>query len=151
MELQTRLFGAIQYDQEDVISFPNGMPSFEEEHNFLILPIQGSTGEMYCLQSIATPALTFILIDPFCLSPDYAPALRQSELKDLEVARNEDLCFYVLCAMKRPVSSSTVNLKCPIALNPDLRRAYQVILETDDYHMRHSLSEFSRSKEDAPC
>lgn len=151
LELQTRIFGTVHYEEEDVITFPQGIPSFEEERSFLILPIQGSSGEMFCLQSIATPALTFILVDPFFLLADYSPALRPSELKDLGVKKSEELCYYVLCAMKRPVSTSTVNLKCPIALNPALRRACQVILESDAYHMRHPLSEFSHSEEDAPC
>lgn len=151
MELQTRLFGAISYEPEEVIDFPGGMPSFEDEHAFLLLPIQGGSGEMLCLQSVTTPDLAFILMDPFFLLPDYAPVLRASELKELGVEKSEDLCYYVLCAMKRPVSQSTVNLKCPVALNPDQRRACQVILETDAYGMRHLLSEFSRSEEGASC
>lgn len=151
MKLETRLFGTIDYEAEDVIAFPHGLPSFEDEKEFLLLPLHGSSGEMFCLQSVATPALTFVLMDPFFLFPGYAPVLQSSELNTLGVSRSEDLCFYVLCAMKRPVDSSTVNLKCPIALNPDRRRACQVILETDAYHMRHPLSEFSHSEEDASC
>lgn len=151
MELQTRLFGAISYEPEEVIAFPGGMPSFEEEHAFLLLPIQGGSGEMLCLQSISTPDLAFILMDPFFLLPDYAPVLRDSELAELGAEKSEDLCYYVLCAMKRPVSQSTVNLKCPVALNPEKRLACQVILETDAYGMRHLLSEFSHSEEGASC
>lgn len=151
MKLETRLFGTVEYGQEDVISFPAGLPSFEDEHEFLLLPLGPATNDPLCLQSVATPALTFVLLNPFTLSPSYAPRLRAQELQDLQVERDEDLCFYVLCAMKRPVGDSTVNLKCPVALNPDTRIAYQIILDTDDYHMRHPLSEFSHSEGDAQC
>ena len=151
MELNTRLFGKIEYEAEDVISFPNGIPSFEEEHEFLLLPIEGGDGALLCLQSVATPTLSFILMNPFSLDRSYAPVLRDAERKILQVERDQELCFHVLCAMKRPLSDSTINMKCPIAINPDQRIALQVILDTDDYHMRHPLSQFISDKEAAPC
>lgn len=151
MKLQTRLFGTVDYEAEDVITFPNGLPSFEEERSFLILPIEGSEGQLLCLQSTATPALSFVMMNPFSLCPGYAPELSPAERQALKAERDQDLCFYVLCAMKRPVSDSTVNMKCPIALNPDHRLACQVILETDEFQMRHPLSEFFQGKGDASC
>ncbi len=151
MELQTRLIGAITYQQEDAITFPNGIPSFETEHAFLLLPIAGSEESLFCLQSVATPALSFILMNPFPLDPSYAPRLLPSELKALGADRDEDLCFYVFCVMKRPISQSTVNMCCPIAINPDVQKGCQVILEMDPYHMHHPLSEFSNSEGDSPC
>ena len=44
--------------------------------------------------------------------------------------------------MKNPVSSSTVNLQCPVVVNDRTRQCMQVILEGDQYGMRHPLSEF---------
>lgn len=152
MELNTRLFGRISYEPEDVIAFPGGIPSFEEEHEFLLLPVEGSDGVLFGLQSVATPTLSFMLMNPFALDPSYAPLLREGERRLLQVQSDQELCFYVLCAMKRPLSSSTVNMKSPIALNPDQRIATQVILDTEQYHMRHPLSEFTpQRKEEAPC
>ena len=63
---------------------------------------------------------------------------------------SQELGFYVLCVVKKPVSESTVNLKCPIAVHPETRAARQVILETDAYEMRHPLAQFGR-EEGAPC
>lgn len=151
MKLNTRLFGEIEYGEADVIHFPQGLPSFEEERSFLLLPVEGSHDTLLCLQSVDTPALHFVVMNPFSLLPGYAPMLRESERELLGVEQDTDLCFYVLCAMKRPVSSSTINMKCPVALNPDRRVACQVILDTDRYHMRHPLSEFSHREEDASC
>ncbi len=146
MKLNTRLFGTVEYTENDVISFPNGLPSFETEHSFLLLPIAGSDETLFCLQSILTPALSFILMNPFHLDPSYAPELSQDERKQLQVERDQDLCFYVMCAMKHPVETSTVNLKCPIALNPDVQIASQVILDSSDLHMRHPLSDFAQKE-----
>ena len=47
----------------------------------------------------------------------------------MEVERSEDLCFYTLCVVRSPAAESTVNLRCPVAINDRTRRAVQVILE----------------------
>lgn len=148
--MRTKYFGDIDCRAEDALHFPEGLFGFEEEKEFYLLPFEGSGGTLLCLQSGATPALAFVAMDPFHLKPDYAPVLSKKELRAMEAERSEDLCFYVLCAVRSPVSDSTVNLRCPIAINGWTRRAMQIILEGDVYQMRHPLSEF-HSKEAPLC
>ena len=150
MKLQSKYFGEIEYLDEDVLSFPAGLFGFEEERRFLLLPFEGSAGTLLCFQSIQTPALAFVAMDPFALMPEYAPVLQPHELENLGASDSQELGYYVLCVVKNPVSDSTVNLKCPVAIHPDTRVARQVILETDAYEMRHPLNQFG-SKEGAPC
>ena len=149
LKLQSKYFGEIEYEAKDVIRFPAGIIGFEEEQAFLLLPFEGSGGGMLCLQSVATPALAFVVLDSFTLLPDYAPELEPADLRQFGVAEAGDLGFYVLCAVKNPVSASTVNLKCPLVIHPETREARQVIME--HYEMRHPLAEFSRGEGDAPC
>ena len=142
IKLQTKYFGEIEYADKDVVRFPDGLFGFEEERGFLLLPFDGSGGGMLCLQSVQTPALAFVVLDPFTLKPDY-------ELKVFGVREAGELSFYVLCAVKNPVSESTVNLKCPLVVHPETREARQIIMER--YEMRHPLAEFGRGEEAAPC
>ena len=150
MKLQTKYFGEIDYEAEDILTFPVGPFSFEDEHEFLLLPFDGGAGSLLCFQSTRTPALAFVAMNPFTLMPEYAPELQPVELKELGVTDSHDLGFYVLCVVKSPVSGSTVNLKCPVAINPDTRVARQVILESDAYEMRHPLAQFG-TEEGTPC
>ena len=150
MKLYTKYFGEIEYAQEDLLHFTAGPFGFEEEQEFLLLPFEGSAGTLLCFQSTRTPALAFVAMDPFALLPEYTPVLQPQELEELGVSDSQELGFYVLCVVKKPVSDSTVNLKCPVAINPDTRAARQVILETDAYEMRHSLAQFGK-EEGAPC
>lgn len=143
MKLSTKYFGQIDYETEDVLDFPDGLFGFPDEKKFLLLPFSGSQGNMLCLQSIAAPAPAFILMNPFSLKPDYAPELTDQELQMMGVTRSQELCYYVMCTARQPVGQSTVNLRCPVVVNPDLHRAIQVILDTKEYHMRHLLEEFS--------
>ena len=167
MKTDSKYFGAVEYETGDILSFPRGLFGFEEERSFLLLPFAGN-GTLFCLQSLTTPSLAFVMMDPFSLNPDYDPIPQPEELEELGADRCEDLAYYVMCVVKEPVSESTVNLRCPVVIN-DAGTAIQVILENTSYHMRHVLSEFSRhdapetpenqrdqeapenQKEDAPC
>jgi flagellar assembly factor FliW len=151
LKLQTKYFGELDYSEADEITFPVGLFGFDNEQSFLLLPFADSGNTMLCLQSTNTPALAFILLDPFSLQADYHPVLQTAELQLLEVQDTQELCFYALCALKDPVSDSTVNLKCPIVLNPVTREARQIIMETDRYEMRHPLAQFCPNKEASPC
>ena len=136
MLLQTKYFGAIECAEEERLHFSNGLFGFEEEKEFFLLPFEGSGGSLLCFQSAATPALAFVAV---------------AELEAMGVERSEDLCFYALCVVRDPVGESTVNLRCPIAVNDQTREAVQVILESDAYHMHHPLSEFERGGEARVC
>ncbi len=142
MYLDTKYFGQISYEKGDILSFEDGIFGFIEEKRFLLLPFAGSEGALLCLQSVQTPELAFVVMDPFALKPDYAPVLSPEELGAMGVEWSQELCFYVMCVVREPVAESTVNLKCPVVVNGDTRRAAQVILETGEYQMRHRLSEF---------
>ena len=151
MRLQTRYFGEIEYDSEDTLHFPAGLFGFDEEHSFLLLPFDKSGGNLLCLQSTKTPSLAFVAMDPFSLLPEYTPVLQRAELSLFGVEDVQELAFYVLCAVKSPVSDSTVNLKCPLVIHPATREARQNIMEADGYTMRHPLSEFGPREEAASC
>jgi len=149
--LQTKYFGQLDCPEDEVIHFPRGLFGFEEEKAFYLLPFEGSDGSLLCFQSAATPQLAFVAMNPFCLKPDYAPVLTEEELHTLGVERSEELCFYTLCVVRCPVADSSVNLRCPVAVNDRTRQALQVILETEAYQMHHPLSEFGSKGGEVPC
>lgn len=151
MQLQTKYFGTISCDENDKLYFSNGLFGFEDETEFFLLPFEGSNGALLCFQSVVTPGLAFVAMNPFSLDPAYTPILTISELKQLGVEHSQALSFYTLCVVKDPVANSTVNLRCPIAINEDTNQAMQVILESDQYHMHHLLSEFGSKGAAAPC
>ena len=150
MLLQTKYFGQVDCPEDQILHFPRGLFGFVEVKAFFLLPFEGSGGSLLCFQSAVTPHLAFVAMNPFSLKPDYAPVLTAEELRELEVERSEDLCFYTLCVVRNPVGESTVNLRCPVAVNDRTGRAMQVILGEGGYHMHHLLSDFGR-KEEATC
>ena len=149
MKTKTRYFGEIDYTRDEVIEFPKGLFGFEDEQKFLLIPFSNA-GTLFSLQSVKTPELAFTLMHPFSLHAGYAPVLQAEELKTMQVEKSEELYYYVMCTVKEPVTECTVNMKCPLAINPDTRRGMQAILEDDAWEMRHKLSEFGK-QEDETC
>lgn len=146
MRLSTKYFGEIEYSESDILTFPRGLFAFEEEEEFLLLPFSGSDGTLLCLQSRRTPELAFVVMNPFALDSAYTPVLQPEELEELGVEHSTELCYYVLCVVQNPVSSSTVNMKCPVVINDNTRQCIQVILDSDDYGMRHLLADFQKEE-----
>lgn len=138
MKIQTKYFGELNIDDSTTLRFSDGLFGFEQEKEFVLLPFSEEEDFLLCLQSVTTPFLAFTLLNPFMVMPEYRPQLPQEELKRLGVDQSEDLCYYVLCRVEKPVSNSMVNLKCPIVINDQTRQARQVIL--DEYDMRCPLA-----------
>jgi len=145
LRTQTKYFGEITYEEENVLHFPRGLFGFESEDRFLLLPFEGDGG-LYSLQSLKTPRLAFVAVEPAALLPEYEPVLQPEDWKLLGAPAGEKLYFYALCAVKDPVSKSTVNLRCPVAIYEKGQRAAQVILEDGRYGMRHFLSDLTRQE-----
>lgn len=143
MRLQTKYFGEIEIPESSFISFQEGLFGFEEEKKFALLPFGEDADLLICMQSVKTPELAFTLVNPFRINPTYRPVLAKEELSELGVPRSEDLCYYALCILREPVLNSTVNLRCPIAINDDTNMAMQVILE--GYEMRQPLSAMGKA------
>ena len=140
--MRTKYFGELACPEHERVHFPRGFFGFEEEKDFFLLPFEGSGGSLLCFQSAATPGLAFVAMNPFSLMPGYAPELSGEDLAFLGVQESRELSFYVLCVVREPVGDSTLNLKCPVALNEQSRTAIQVILDTGAYQMHHRLAEF---------
>lgn len=151
MIYKTKYFGEIDCDESELFHFKQGLPGFEDEHAFLLIPFEESGGSMYSLQSATTPNLSFIVMDPFTLDPGYEPELSHTDLRQFGVEQWQELTYGVLCASKVPVAASTVNLRCPVVMHLDTRQGKQIIMDTSRYGMHHPLSEFSHREDTSPC
>lgn len=134
------------YEKEELIVFEEGLFGFEEYRQFLPLPITEGDDAVLSLLSVEDETLSFVLMNPFLLMKEYSPVLPKEIYKKLDVREESELSFYVICVVAEPVQESTVNLKCPIAVNTTNRKAIQVILESEEYQFRHALKEL-RSEE----
>ncbi len=131
------------FSEEDFIVFRDGLFGFEAYKKFLPFAAEEGDDSMIYLQSADDEQLSFLMMNPFLLKEGYAPVLSKADLKALGADEEDILSYYVLCVIKEPPEESTVNLKCPIVINFQTREARQVILDSQEYGLRHMLKEFS--------
>lgn len=144
MMIQTD-YGPVEYNQEDLIVFSDGLFGFPKLTRYLLLRISEEEDDdsMLLMVSEEDPNVVFALINPFFLCSDYSPTLAPEELACLNVTESNELSYYVICVLRNDYLENTVNLKCPLAINPKTRHGIQVILKNTSYDYCHKLRSFS--------
>lgn len=141
MIINTMNHGDIECSENDLIKFPDGIFGFPELKQYLLLSYDDDD-TILILQSAQRPDVSFVVLNPLFLCPDYAPVLTPEELVSLEATNCEDLSYYVICVVRENYLDNTVNLKCPLVINPTTLKGIQVIMEGSPYSFRHKLSSF---------
>lgn len=143
MNIHTQYFGVITCSDEELIHFPEGLFGFTNLKDYIPLAFQEGNDALLCLQSIEEVEVSFILMNPFLLYEDYTPVLSEEDQQGLN-CQNDDsiISYYVICVIHDSMEDSTVNLKCPIAVNTETREARQVILDNPLYKLRHLIRDF---------
>ncbi|SDO37329.1 flagellar assembly protein FliW [Alkalicoccus daliensis] len=139
MNIHTKYSGELIIEESEIIKFPQGIPSFEEEKLFVLLPFSDAPGPFYILQSIETPALAFVLMNPFQFFPDYAAKLSDQTVEAMEIAEETDVSLFVILTLKDTWEESSANLRGPIVMNHVKKLGKQIILNETEYTTRHAL------------
>ena len=85
-KITTTRFGEIEEAEDKILHFAAGLPAFEDEHEFIIVPYDEESPYVF-LQSASTPDLAFLMTIPFIFFPDYEFRLEDDVLVTAEGAR----------------------------------------------------------------
>ena len=135
-------YGTVEYDEESLINFTEGLFGFPALKRYLFLCLDENDDSMLLMQSVEDRNVGFALINPFALCPDYTPELSPGILSCMGVEDYGELSYYSICTVCSNYLENTVNLKCPLVINPETRQGMQVILENSPYECRHKLHSF---------
>ena len=144
MQIETTRFGSLSVDAHKTLTFPDGLPGFEGCRQFTLLPhhmAEGGKGSPFVwLQSLERGDLAFLAIEPHSVFPDYAPRVPRAELESLCLTGETVPRLYSLLTVPQgDPSGITANLMAPILINSSACVAKQVVLNTDQYGLRHRL------------
>ncbi|MEG1686296.1 MAG: flagellar assembly protein FliW [Angelakisella sp.] len=138
MMIETRNFGPMEIDTEQVVHFKQTLYGFEEQRDFVVLS-DSNIGDCFLwLQSITSKEVCFILVVPAALPERYDPLLPGEMATLLEIDDPLDVIVRLVAVIPEKFTESTVNLKSPIIINTVRRCAAQVMLE-EDYPVRAPL------------
>jgi flagellar assembly factor FliW len=134
-------FGLIEFDLNQSLTFPKGIPGFVGYQSFGLAMIPSETQSSFMLlQALEPDDLSFIVLP-------YDPTAGLIEEQDIAAAQQtlgiaEANCAIMLIATFRRMGGSfetSVNMRAPIFIDTAGRQAWQHILPNDRYEVRHNL------------
>lgn len=133
MRANTRIFGEIEVEEEKIISFTNGIIGFPNLRKFTLIfdEEKKEKASISWLQSLDDPELAFPVMDPLAVCPDYNPSVEDELLKTQGEIAPEHLFVLVTVTVPKDIEDLAVNLKAPLIINTETRKASQLIVESD--------------------
>lgn len=123
MKIKTQHFGEIEFSEEKILKFENGLFGFEHLQQLLLL--RAGEDLFYWLISIDEPEIAFPLIGVRIVDDNYP-----------EEPENEG--FGIVTLNKDPLKI-TVNLKAPVYINQEKKTGFQKILDKDRFIIDYKL------------
>ena len=142
MKAATRLFGEIEIDESKIITFEDGIIGFPDMKKFTLIfdEEKEDRPSISWLQSMDEPEIAFPVMDPLFVCETYNPSVEDELLKNLGTIKEDNLYVLVTVTVPQNIKELAVNLKAPIVINADTRKASQIIVE-DDLPVRYRIYE----------
>ena len=113
MKIQNKQFGEIEFEQDSIIMFEDGILGFEDLKKFLL--IAENDGFFFWLTSVEHPEIIF---------PLFSVKMLQEETESLDKIEP----FGIVKLDKDP-QNITINLKAPVFIDQENKIGYQKIVE----------------------
>lgn len=129
--------GWIQYRLDQVIEFVEGLLGFPELRRYVL--IDHGKGVFMWLQSLEDPSVAFLVVDPWAFFLDYSPEVPDEDVEALELEEPYNFSLFCLVTVPAEPRKMTVNLKGPVVVNLNNRRAKQVVVSNPEYSIRQPV------------
>lgn len=142
VEMNTKIFGKIAIEEDKIISFDNGILGFPELKDFtLIYDIdKGNASGIKWLQSLQEPGFAMPVLNPRIILPEYNPKFDKEYLAPLgDNLEKEDILMFITVTVPKDITKMTVNLRAPIIVNADRRKAVQLINDDEKYSIKYAI------------
>ncbi len=128
----------VEWTEDQVIHFPNGLPGFENARKFIIMSVPEHQ-PFHWMECVDGNDIRFAIINPLSFRPDYEPKVKKDELVALNIQDRKELLLYVIVTLRQPLLESTANLMGPLFINIRERVGRQIIIENDAYSLRERI------------
>jgi flagellar assembly factor FliW len=140
MKIMTDYMGEVEYSENDVIAFEDGLYGFEDNKRFMIIRNSEAEHPFSYLQSLDDENLSFVVTDPFQFVDSYEFDLPDTVVESLGIREAEDVIVQNIVVIPDSVRDTTINLAAPIIINLKASKAKQVIIN-EVYPCRHKIFE----------
>jgi flagellar assembly factor FliW len=136
--LNTR-FGTFDADARAFISFPVGLPGFEQCRSFALL-YSPDAAPLQCLHAVSGPPASFLVLDPRMVLPDYRCVLSTSDHARLGAGEDVSGILWLSILTVTDQDTAFANLRAPIVINPERMTGFQVMPQDSVYPLRYPVA-----------
>ncbi|MDD4904732.1 MAG: flagellar assembly protein FliW [Methylobacter tundripaludum] len=129
MEIKSSFFGEQTIDPSTIISFPNGIPGFEDQTRFKLFHQEGGNPLIFWLQSLDDESLIFSVAQPSMFNINYNFVLSDAEEATLGIEDTADALILIIL-LKDESDQPTVkgSIKSPLVINSAKKIGLQKVL-----------------------
>ncbi len=151
MKIKTRIFGEIEIDDDKIIRFTNGIIGFPDLKEFSLMHDAEHTdgGGIQWLQSLQEPGFALPVLDPLVVMPSYNPQVEDELLKPIGCLDQDHMLVLVTLTVPSDIRKMSVNLRAPIVVQTESRKACQVIVDDEKYPVKYPIYEMLQAAKKA--
>jgi flagellar assembly factor FliW len=138
VKVKTTRFGDLDVNNQDVITFKEGILGFDNLKRFFIVDPNDQTLILW-LQSIDDEKVAFPMIEPKIFKPDFIVSLLPAEMLSLNLESINDASIYTVLTIPSNVTDMSANLKAPIVINSKMNTARQIVLQNSKLEVRYPM------------
>jgi flagellar assembly factor FliW len=142
--VKTGRFGQLTIGNDEIIRIPQGVLGFPECTEFCLVD-PGDETLILWLQSLQNPEVAFPLLEPKIFRPEYSARLSAAELRELKLENINQSAVFSILTIPGDVTQMTANLKAPLVINLKEQIARQVVLQENEYTIKHLMFKELRS------
>ncbi len=135
MQVNSNRFGNLEVDDSSIITFPGGIPGFEDSERYVIVNCE-QTDPIQWLISVDEEGISLPVINPFLLISDYSIEISDEELDIIQTHNQEEIVIYNVMVLYESLQDMTVNLLAPMVINTKKMIGIQIAMENTNYEIK---------------
>jgi flagellar assembly factor FliW len=131
-------FGEFTFAEDEVLSFPWGLPGFPTQTRWIALNLESQQGIVW-LQSLDDVKVAIPTMNPWLVFEDYDPKLPPYAFATLDIRDAGEFAVLSVVVATANAEEMTMNLMAPIVVNLRTRKGRQIMLDNSPYSVRESI------------
>lgn len=138
MVIETSRFGRVELNQDDVLTFTEGLLGFSDLRKFVLL--DDPSDEIFAwLQSCEVASIAFPVLEPELFATNYRVNLTKGDTEALKLPSLDKARFFTIVTIPEDPTQMTANLKAPIVVNAPAKIARQCVLQDNNLAIREPI------------
>jgi flagellar assembly factor FliW len=138
VNIKTSRFGELEVNENDILTFTDGLLGFEKLKKYFIVDPGDSTLILW-LQSIEDANTAFPIIEPHIFKPDYIAKLVASDYAALQIESASEAKIYCVLTIPADITKMNANLKAPIFINSANKLSKQIVLQDNKLSVNYEM------------